>query len=155
RLGDLDLRVFTRRYACVVIGNIGVDDLPVRLHEVLRLSIAAGNAWDEAMSRNDIAHYTMEQGDLDGAEREIAAALATAEPLAPDNRFALAVITCTRAEMRLRAGRGDEALADAERAVELLVTAGEPNPYLLAMSVVINVQALLALGRFDEAERTG
>jgi diguanylate cyclase (GGDEF)-like protein len=155
RLGDLGLRVFTRRYACVVFGNIGVSDWHGRLDEVLRLSIAAGNAWDEAMSRNDLAHYTMEQGDLEGAEREIAAAFATAEPLAPDNRFALAVLSCTRAEIRLRAGRADDALADAERAVDLLVAAGDPNPYLLAMSVVIDVQALLALGRFDEAERTG
>jgi diguanylate cyclase (GGDEF)-like protein len=155
RVGDLGLRVFTRRYACVVFGNIGVSDWHARLHEVLRLSIEAGNAWDEAMSRNDLAHYTMEQGDLDGAEREIAVALATAQALAPDNRFALAVLSCTRAEIRLRAGRAGDALADAERAVDLLVTAGDPNPYLLAMSVVMDVQALLALGRFDEAERTG
>ncbi len=155
RVGDLGLRVFTRRYACVVFGNIGVSDWHARLHEVLRLSIAAGNAWDEAMSRNDLAHFTMEQGDLDGAEREIAAAQATAEPLAPDNRFALAVLSCTRAEIRLRAGRAGDALTDAERAVELLAATGDPNPYLLAMSVVIDVQALLALGRLDEAERTG
>jgi diguanylate cyclase (GGDEF)-like protein len=155
RVGDLGLRVFARRYACVAIGNIGVPDLQARLQDVLRLSIAAGNAWDEAMSRNDLAHYTMLQGDLDGAEREIAVALATAEPLAPDNRFALAVLSCTRAEIRLRSGRAEDALADAERAVDLLVTAGDPNPYLLAMSVVIDVQALLALARYDEAERTG
>ena len=31
----------------------------------------------------------------------------------------------------------------------------DPNPYLLAMSVVIEVQALLALERLDEAERAG
>jgi diguanylate cyclase (GGDEF)-like protein len=97
----------------------------------------------------------MEQGDLDGAEREIAAAFATAEPLAPDNRFALAVFSCTRSEIRLRDGRAEEALADAERAVDLLTTSGDPNPYLLAMTVVIEVQALLALGRLDEAERSG
>jgi diguanylate cyclase (GGDEF)-like protein len=155
RVGDLGLRVFTRRYACVVFGNIGVSDWHERLHDVLRLSIAAGNAWDEAMSRNDLAHFTMEQGDLGGAEREIAAALATVEPLAPDNRFAVAVLSCTRAEIRLRGGRAGEALADAERAVELLTESGDPNPYLLAMTVAIDVQALLALGRLDEAERTG
>ena len=72
-----------------------------------------------------------------------------------DNRFALAVLSCTRSEIRLRAGRAEEALADAERAVDLLTAAGDPNPYLLAMSVVIEVQALLALGRLDEAERSG
>jgi diguanylate cyclase (GGDEF)-like protein len=154
-VADVRLQVFTRRYACVVFGNIGVSDWHRRLHEVLRLSIVAGHAWDEAMSRNDIAHYTMETGDLDAAEREIAAAFATAEPLAPDNRFALAVLSCTRSEIRLRAGRAEEALADAERAVDLLTTGGDPNPYLLAMTVVIEVQALLALGRLDEAERSG
>ena len=144
-----------RRYACVVFGNIGVSDWHQRLHEVLRLSIVAGHAWDEAMSRNDLAHFTMETGNLDAAEYEIAAAFATAEPLAPHNRFALAVLSCTRSEIRLRAGRPEEALADAHRAVDLLTTAGDPNPYLLAMSVVIEVQALLALERLDEAERSG
>ena len=78
-VADVGLQVFTRRYACVVFGNIGVSDWHQRLHEVLRLSIVAGHAWDEAMSRNDLAHFTMEQGDFEGAEREIAAALATAE----------------------------------------------------------------------------
>src|SRR5262249_40210221 len=155
RVGELGLRVFTRRYACVVFGNLGVADWRARLHDVLELSIEAGNAWDEAMSRNDLAHYTMEQGDLDGAELQIGRGMATVAPLAPGNRFALAVLNCTRAEIRLRAGRADEALADAERAVDLLTSSGEPNPYLLAMSVVIDVQALLVLGRLDEAERTG
>ncbi len=154
-VADVSLQVFVRRYACVVFGNIGVSDWHQRLHEVLRLSIVAGHAWDEAMSRNDLAHFTMETGNLDAAEYEIAAAFATAEPLAPHNRFALAVLSCTRSEIRLRAGRAEEALADAHRAVDLLTTAGDPNPYLLAMTVVIEVQALLALGRLDEAERSG
>jgi diguanylate cyclase (GGDEF)-like protein len=155
RLADIGLRVFTRRYACVVFGNIGVSDWHGRLQEVLRLSIAADNAWDEAMSRNDIAHFTMEQGDLEGAEREIAVAIATAEPLAPHNRFALAVLSCTRSEIRLRGGRAEDALSDARLAVDLLTASGDPNPYLLAMTVVMEVQALLALGRLDEAERSG
>jgi diguanylate cyclase (GGDEF)-like protein len=152
---DVNLQVFTRRYACVVFGNIGVSDWHRRLQEVLRLSIVAGHTWDEAMSRNDIAHHTMETGDLAGAEREIAAAFATAAPLAPTNRFALAVFSCTRSEIRLRAGRAEDALTDAQRAVDFLIGSGDPNPYLLAMSVVIEVQALLALGRLDEAERSG
>ena len=69
RLGVLELRLFARRCACVVFGNIGVSDWHGRLHEVLDLAIEAGNAWEEAMSRNDLAHFTMEQGDLEGAER--------------------------------------------------------------------------------------
>ena len=155
RTGDLGLRVFARRYACVVFGNLGVEDWPQRLDDVLALAIEAGDPWEEAMSRNDLAHFTMEQGDLAGAEREIGAGLAAAAPLAPRNGFATAVLHVTRAEVRLRAGRADDGLADARHAVELLAAMGEPNPYLLAMSVVIEVQALLALGRLDEAERAG
>ena len=151
-LGVLELRLFARRCACVVFGNIGVSDWHGRLHEVLDLAIEAGNAWEEAMSLNDLAHFTMEQGDLEGAEQQIAAAVAL---LAPDSRFALAVLSCTRSEVRLRAERAVEALADAQRAIELLTQAGDPNPYLLAMTVVVEVQALLALGRLDEAESSG
>ena len=65
-IGVLELRLFARRQACVVFGNIGVSDWHARLHEVLQLAIDAGSPWEEAMSRNDLAHYTMEQGDLDG-----------------------------------------------------------------------------------------
>ncbi|HET8755806.1 MAG TPA: diguanylate cyclase [Solirubrobacteraceae bacterium] len=155
RVDRLPLRVFTRRCACVVFGNIGVSDWHGKLEEVLALAIEAGNAWEEAMSRNDLAHLTMERGDLDEAERMLAVAMATAAPLAPRNTFALAVLRCTRSEVRLRAGRAEEALTDAEHAVDLLTADGEPNPYLLAMSVVVEVRALLALGRLDEAERTG
>jgi diguanylate cyclase (GGDEF)-like protein len=155
RAADIQLRVFARRCACVVFGNIGVSDWHSRLAEVLRLSIEAGNPWEEAMSRNDLAHLIMEQGDLARAEREIEAGFATAATFAPRNQFALAVLSCTRSEIRLRAGRASDALADAERAADLLTGTGDPNPYLLAMTVVIEVQALLALGRLDEAERSG
>ena len=155
RVGVLELRLFARRCACVVFGNIGVSDWHGRLQEVLDLAIEAGNAWEESMSRNDLAHFTMEQGALAEAERQIATAMATVAPLSPHNRFALAVLSCTRSEVRLRAGRPDEALADAQRAIELLTESGDPNPYLLAMTVVVEVQALLAVGRVDEAESSG
>jgi diguanylate cyclase (GGDEF)-like protein len=154
-LDDLTLRVFTRRCACVVFGNIGVSDWHGRLHEVLALAIELGNRWEEAMSRNDLAHYTMEQGELETAERMLDDAVALAQTLAPNNNFALAVLSCTRAEVRLRAGRAHDALEDAERAVELLTASGDPNPYLLAMTVVVEVQTMLALSRLDEAARAG
>ena len=152
---DIEVRIFARRYACVVFGNVGVRDWPERLAEVLRLAVEAANPWEEAMSRNDLAHLIMEQGDLERAEQEIERAFATAAGLAPRNRFALAVFGCTRSEIRLRAGRAADALADAQHAVELLTATGDPNPYLLAMTVVVEVQALLALGRLGEAERSG
>jgi diguanylate cyclase (GGDEF)-like protein len=153
--GDLELRIFVRRYACVVFGNLGVHDWPERLDEVLGLAVAAGSRWEEAMSRNDLAHLTMEQGDLEDADRQIDVGLAAAAPLAPRNRFAIAVLHCTRAEIRLRGGRAEDSLADARHAVDLLAAMADPNPYLLAMSVVIEVRALLALERLDEAERAG
>lgn len=155
RGSDLELRIFVRRYSCVVFGNLGVDDWPEKLDEVLGLAVAAGSHWEEAMSRNDLAHLTMERGDIDGAEQEIATGLASAAPLAPRNQFAVAVLHCTRSEVRLRGGRTEDSLADARHAVDLLAAMSDPNPYLLAMSVVIEVQALLALERLDEAERTG
>jgi diguanylate cyclase (GGDEF)-like protein len=155
RGSDVGLRIFARRYVCVVFGNLGVAGWPERLDEVLRLAVEAGEQWEEALSRNDLAHLTMEQGDLARAEREVERGIATAAGLAPRNRFAIAVLRCTRSEIRLRAGRAAEALADARHAVDLLAAAREPNPYLLAMTVVIEVQALLALGRLDEAERSG
>ncbi|HEY7599744.1 MAG TPA: GGDEF domain-containing protein, partial [Candidatus Limnocylindrales bacterium] len=58
-------------------------------------------------------------------------------------------------EVRLRDGRPVEALEDAQRSIDLLAGSGDPNPYLLAMTVVVEVQALLALGRLDEAESSG
>ena len=140
----------------MVFGNIGVSDWHARLHEVLQLAIDAGNPWEEAMSRNDLAHFTMEQGDLDGAE-------SADRPGARDSRRRWRRATASRSpSSAARAPRSgcapgapDEALADAQRAIELLTAAGDPNPYLLAMTVVVEVQALLALGRLDEAERSG
>ena len=155
RYGDLSLRLFTRRCACVVFGNVGVSDWHARLHEVLELAIEAGDGWEEAISRNDVAHLTMEQGDLAGAERELERAERIAAGL-EHNRFLTAVLKTTRADVRLRDGRAAEGLADSREAMDLLLAAsGNPNPYLLAMIVVVEVQALLALERLDEAERTG
>src|ERR1700761_248114 len=68
---DQDLRIFARRAACLVFGNVGVPDWERRLDELLRLSVDAGDPWEEAISRNDLACYLHETGDLEGAEREI------------------------------------------------------------------------------------
>ena len=155
RTGDLLLRVFARRTGCVVFGNLGVANWPERLQELLALTIEAGEPWEEAMSRNDLGHLRMEQGDLDAAEAELARAAAVAGALAPRNLFALGVIHCTRAEVRLRAGRADAALADADRAIALLIAQGEPNPYLLGMAVLVKVQVLTALHRVDDVLSAG
>ena len=154
--GRADLKLYARRAGCVIFGNLAVPEWPDWLHEQLDLALELGNRWDEAISRNDIAHLRMVSGDPDGAEREIDAALAIAADLAPANRLMLAVLHCTRSELRLRAGRADEALADAERSTAMLGTDGRhSHAYLLGMTVITEVKALLAAGRADDAWRRG
>ena len=122
---------------CIAFGNLGVADWPERLDATLALAVESGERWEEALSRNDLAHLRMEQGDLAAAEEEIERGIALAEALAPANRFALGVLHCTRTEMRTRAGRPEEALADADDAIGHLTASGDPNPYLLGMSVLV------------------
>jgi diguanylate cyclase (GGDEF)-like protein len=155
RTGDPSLRVFARRMGCIAFGNLGVTDWPERLDATLALAIEAGEVWEEALSRNDLAHLRMEQDDLDAAEREIARGIELAEALAPANRFALGVLHCTRTEMRVRGGRPVEALADADLAIAHLSASGDPNPYLLGMSVLVKVHTLIALDRVEEARAAG
>jgi diguanylate cyclase (GGDEF)-like protein len=152
--GDLPLQVFARRAACLVFGNLGIRNWHAKITELLELAIEAADPWQEAISRNDLAHFLMDAGDLEAAERMIDHAVAIAAGL-ERNAFALGVVSCTRADIRLRAGRAEASLEDAERAVEMLGAAGEPNPYVVAMTVVVEVRALLALGRLEDAERSG
>ena len=65
------------------------------------------------------------------------------------------MILCTRAEVRLSAGRPEIALVDADRSIALLIGQGEPNPYLLGMAVLVKVQVLTALGRVDDVIAAG
>ena len=153
RHGDPDLRIHARRMGCVAFGNVGVDDWPERLRLLLELTEAAGSAWEQSIAHNDLAHLRMAEGDLAAAETHMRRGLELAHSLAPRNRFALGVLHCTRAEMRLRAGAPDAALADAGRATEHLTSSPEVNPYLLAMTVLMEVEALLALGRVEDARR--
>jgi diguanylate cyclase (GGDEF)-like protein len=155
RCGGIELRVYARRCACLVLGNLAIPDWPAHLDELLSLAIESGNRWEEAVSRNDHGHHLMTTGALVDAEREIDRGLAVAQELAPHNRFVVGLLRCTRAEILLGAGRADAALADAELAIELLGAQQDPNPYLLGMSVRAEVQALLAAGRPDDAWRRG
>jgi diguanylate cyclase (GGDEF)-like protein len=153
--GDHPLRIWVRRTTCIVFGNVGVRDWPERLAEVLELAVAAGDGWQEAISRNDLACLHQEQGDVEAAEREIERAMAVAEGLTGPKRFALGVLHSTRADIRLLAGRHEEALADAERSIALLTESGEPNPYVLGVTVRAEVHALMALGRLEDAQASG
>jgi diguanylate cyclase (GGDEF)-like protein len=153
--GDLALRLHARRGACVVLGNLDVPEWPERLDEMLALAIERDDPWQEAISRNDLAHLKMAGGGLPDAMEEMGRAFAVAERAAPRNGFALGVLSCTRAEIHLAAGLVQEALADARSAMEHLRAKGEDNPYLLGMTVCIEVRALLAADHAEEAWRRG
>jgi tetratricopeptide (TPR) repeat protein len=155
RSSDVELRIFARRAACMVFGNVGVRNWRDRLDELLELTVQSAYRWDEAMSRNDLAFYHFEIGDIAAAEQEIGRALDVARGLGSSNTFALAVICTTRADIRLAAGRPEEALADAERAIALLIDDNEPNPYVLGMAVRAEVQARMALGQVVDAQLAG
>jgi len=146
--GEDELRMFARRAACVVLGNLDAPGWRAELDELVRLSVVLGHRWQEAISRNDLAQYHMDHGDPDAAERELDRALALAEGCAPANALALAVVHCTRAELRMRAGRPADALADAERALERLA---DNVPQARSMILESVARALRGAGRTEEA----
>jgi diguanylate cyclase (GGDEF)-like protein len=152
---DLELRVYARRATCPIFGNADVPDLRERIEELLALTIEHGNLWEEAISRNDLACYLQQQGEPGAAASELERALAVARRVNGANSFALGVIYSTRADIRLLAGRTEEALADAERSIELLCAADDPNPYVLGATVRADVQARMALGQLDDALEAG
>ncbi|HET6506024.1 MAG TPA: diguanylate cyclase [Baekduia sp.] len=157
--GDDGLRLYARRCGCVVFANLDAPEWPERLDEMLALSLARGSAWEEAMSRNDLANRALyEREDHDDALVELDRALEAAERVGPRNGFARAVILCSRAEVGLARGDAEAALEDARAATASLETAGAdgmPNPYIFGMIVCVEVKALLAAGRADEAWRAG
>jgi diguanylate cyclase (GGDEF)-like protein len=155
RSGDQDLRIYARRATCLVFGNIGVRDLEARVRGLLELTIASGNRWEETISRNDLACYYQETGDLQAAEREIERAIVVGATVSPPHSFAMGLVHSTRADIRLLGGRPDEALADAERAIALLTANHEANPYVLGVTVRAEVQARMALGQLDDAQESG
>ncbi|HTU98643.1 MAG TPA: diguanylate cyclase [Solirubrobacteraceae bacterium] len=155
RSGDRDLRIYARRATCLVFGNIGVRDLESRVRGLLELTIESGNRWEETISRNDLACYYQETGDLESAEREIERAVAVGATVPEPRSFAMGLVHSTRADIRLLGGRAQEALADAERAIALLTVNQEANPYVLGVTVRAEVQARMALGQLDDAQESG
>ena len=154
--GDVMLRIQVRRATCIVFGNLALRDLRVKLDELLELTAASGERWEEAISRNDLACYHQGNGDLEQAELEIDRALEVAQSITDDdNTFARAIIHSTRADIRLLGGRAAEALVDAERSIALFSEVGDLNPYVLGVTVRAEVQARMLLGQLDEAQRSG
>ena len=152
---DLQLRIYARRATCPIFGNLDAPDLSDRIAQLLELAVESDDPWEEAISRNDLACYLQQQGNLGAAESELERALAVAGRVDGANSFALGVIHSTRADIRLLLGRAEEALADAERSIELLSAADDPNPYVLGATVRADVQARMALGQLDDALKAG
>jgi diguanylate cyclase (GGDEF)-like protein len=152
---DLELQVYARRATCPIFGNADVPDLRDRIEMLLELAIAGKDPWEEAISRNDLACYLQQHGELAAAASELERALAVARQVNGANSFALGVIYSTRADIRLLLGSTADALADAERSIELLCAADDPNPYVLGATVRADVQARMALGQLDDALKTG
>ena len=125
---DLSLRVFARRAACLVFGNVGVRDWPERLDELLALSIASGDRWEEAISHNDLGCLHQRDGRLEAAEHELALGLAIARRARAAQRLR-ARRPALDARRRAPDGRPrDEALADAERAIAHLTAVRRAQP---------------------------
>jgi diguanylate cyclase (GGDEF)-like protein len=151
--GDINMRIFARRAAFIVFGNVSVRELDKRLDELLDLTVEAGAMWEQAITYNDIACYREATGSGD-ARVAIERAVALASMTRP-NRFALAVIHSTRADIELSGGNPAAALIDAERSLELLAESNPPNPYVLGASVRAQVVARMALGEYDGAQAAG
>ena len=152
--GDINLRIFARRAAFIVFGNVSVRELDKRLDELLDLTVEAGEMWEQAITYNDIACYQEATGDTENARVSIDRALAIASLTRP-NHFALAVVHSTRADIELSAGNPAAALKDAERSLALLAESNPPNPYVLGASVRAQVVARMALGEYDGARQAG
>jgi diguanylate cyclase (GGDEF)-like protein len=153
-LDDLGLNIFVRRTTCPVFGNAGVADIGERIQRLLELTIEADDRWEEALSRNDLACSYQARGELTRAEAEIERALEVAGGLESAS-FALGVIHSTRADIRLLLGRPREALSDAKLALDLLTSTGDPNPYIIGVTVRAEVEARMALGRLEDARQFG
>ena len=151
---DMNLRIFARRSAFIVFGNVSVRELGRRLDELLELTVEAGEMWEQAITYNDIACHQEATGDPLTARVSIERALALASMTRP-NRFALAVIHSTRADIELAAGNPSGALENAERSLALLAESDPPNPYVLGASVRAQVVARMELGEYDGAQQAG
>ncbi|MGH2860758.1 MAG: diguanylate cyclase [Solirubrobacteraceae bacterium] len=151
---DIGLRIFARRAAFIVFGNVSMRELDRRLDELLELTIEACAMWEQAITYNDIACYQEATGDTESARISIERALAIASMTRP-NRFAMAVIHSTRADIELSTGNPAAALKDAERSLSLLADSNPPNPYVLGASVRAQVLARMALGEYDDAQQAG
>jgi hypothetical protein len=105
------------------------------------------NPLEESHGRWVLAEVLRRMGDLDGADREIQAALAMAVPL--DHPGVLATLSV----LRRAQGRASEALATAEDAVSRYIATGGCGMFRGAFVRLAHAEALHATGDRDAARR--
>ena len=105
------------------------------------------NALDESRGRWMLAEVLRRMGDLDGADREIQAALAMAVPLEHPG------VLATLSVLRRAQGRAGEALAAAEDAVARCLAMGGCGMFRGAFVRLAHAEALHATGDREAARR--
>jgi len=106
---------------------------------------ARRNALEESRGRWLLAEVLRRQGDLDAADREVAAALAKAVPLEQP------VVLATLAQLRLAQGRAAEAVASAEDAFARAEALGGYGVFRGAFLRLTRAEAFHAAGDLDTA----
>jgi hypothetical protein len=103
------------------------------------------NRLEEARGRWVLAEVLRRGGDLDGADREVGAALAMTMPLNHPG------VLATLSALRLAQGRAEEALAAAEDAMARCETMGGCGMFRGAFVRLVHAEALRATGAHDAA----
>jgi hypothetical protein len=106
------------------------------------------NPLDEGRGRWVLAEVLRRMGDLEGADREVQAALAMAMPLEQPG------VLATLSVLRLAQGRPDEALAAAEDAESRCIAMGGCGMFRGALVGLALAEALRATGDREAARRT-
>jgi diguanylate cyclase (GGDEF)-like protein len=149
--GSPELRAAVRHGLCIVLAGVEAPVLATVIHERVALADAAGDAWDRAIARNDLACLHLDAGDPDAAARALDAADAVAREVDGPRDALTAALRSTEAQILLGRGRSREAAERAVAAVRDLERSPTPHPYLLGMASVVALQALTRAGWHDDA----
>ena len=109
---------------------------------------ALGDRWGQIMALGELASIAEWNGDVERAETQFAESLRLAGELGATED--IADLLCNRADRRVRAGRLDDAVSDAEQAVALFRQVGSPdnaNRARLCLADVARLRGDLATAR--------
>ncbi len=152
---DAWLGVYARRSACIVLGNLEDPGWPDEARRMIALCETIEDPWETAASHNDLATMALLGGDSEEALAALDRADAEAARVTGHSDVLRALLGVTRAQVQLAAGRPDDAVATVTTAMERLAALAFPSPYLLGMTVLVRVQALLAAGDVAAAAEAG